>query len=37
MEDSDSIVYIGASSKREAISLLKEEYGQVDYKFLGIE
>lgn len=35
--DSDDIIYIGADSKKEALSILKSEYGDVDYKFLGLE
>lgn len=37
--DVEDIVYIGASSKQEAIKLLKEEYSDEisDFKYLGIE
>lgn len=38
-KDYEDIVYIGATSKAEAIKLLKEEWeGEIsDYKYLGIE
>lgn len=35
--DTDDIVYIGAGSKKEAIAFLKDDYGDIDYDFLGIE
>lgn len=35
--DSDDLVYIGANSSREAISLFKKKYGGIDFDFLGEE
>lgn len=35
--DADDIIYVGADSKKEAISLIEKQYGQIDYEFLGQE